>query len=192
MTDGLIQFPPSIPFSFIFSNDSSEIRSKRSEPYALFQDFRERGIREIRGDSIPCAYACTHFECAHFSRFVSHSFLAQRERRFPFHFTRVRDAISISIVPLLRNKTTVHEKRRVQRDEHNLGRAVNDDISRVFQSRDSFPAWIRARKKYFRLIIDPPFEREREKEKNTRYIFRYCCRVAKIVIEDFEEELSFI
>lgn len=64
----------------------------------------------------------------------------------------------------------------------------NDDISRVFQSRDSLLAWIRARKKYFRLIIDPPCSLSREREKNTRCVLR----LTKIRNADFEEELSFV
>lgn len=109
-----------IPRPFRFPLYFPTIRTK-------FEDDRFQGTRErIRFDFVR-VHAFRN--APNSSRFVSHSLLGT-SFAVPFHpriRRRIRDAISISIVPLLRNekKKTVHEERegerRVQRDEHNLG-----------------------------------------------------------------------
>lgn len=130
MTDGLIQSPFLFHSVFLYIFQRFERNSKRSENESLFEDDRFQRTRErIRFDFVR-VHAFRN--APNSSRFVSHSLLGT-SFAVPFHpriRRRIRDAISISIVPLLRNekKKTVHEERegerRVQRDEHNLGWAA--------------------------------------------------------------------
>lgn len=175
-----------VPRPFRFPLYFPTIRTK-------FEDDRFQGTRErIRFD----------FLRVHAFRNAPNSRVSFRircwERRLPFHFIRrhIRDAISISIVPLLRNekKKTVHEERegerRVQRDEHNLGRAVVTMIFPVYFNRviHFSRGFEREKNISVSLSIHLALFREREREKNTRCVLR----LTKIRNADFEEELSFV
>ena len=187
-----------IPLPFRFPLYFPTIRTKFEEIRKRIA-LRRRSIPENeREDKIRFFTRARISKCAQFSRFVSHSLLGT-SFAVPFHpriQRRIRDAISISIVPLLRNekKKTVHEERegerRVQRDEHNLGRAVVTMIFPVYFNRviHFSRGFEREKNISVSLSIHLALFREREREKNTRCVLR----LTKIRNADFEEELSFV
>lgn len=81
-------------------------------------------------------------------------------------------------------------ERRVQRDEHNLGRAVVTMIFPVYFNRviHFSRGFEREKNISVSLSIHLALFQEREREKNRRCVLR----LTKIRNADFEEELSFV
>lgn len=113
-----------LPFRFplyfpTIRRETNERNSKKSENESLFEDDRFQRTRErIRFDFVR-VHAFRN--APNSSRFVSHSLLGT-SFAVPFHpriRRRIRDAISISIVPLLRNeKKKPCTRREKERDEY--------------------------------------------------------------------------